>query len=98
MTFKEGERVLIPCDAQPGAFSTEYLVNITMDDGVLSGFVRKEFVFVEENAPSYVEGRVVKIEPTAVVVRLPGSFFTVAAGTAELTPEWAEANLAAATA
>jgi|SRR5207247_5151171 hypothetical protein len=90
--FKPGQRVNIPCDTQPGAFPDEFLVTIETDKGVVSGFVKNDHL-IKRNDRWYVQGEVVEASSDSVKVRIPGSFFTTAAGLTTASSGWATDNL-----
>jgi len=95
--FRIGQTVKVKCEIQPGAFSGERLVKIETGQGVITGFVKTHQITVESKSYGYVLGRIVDLKPRAVLVSLPGSFFTTAAGLASLAPDWAATNLRSAT-
>jgi hypothetical protein len=86
--FRRGQRVNIPCNVQKGAFPDEVLMTIETDKGIVSGFLESSFVF-ERAGRHYVQGVVVEASPEAVQVRVPGSFFTTAAGLTTVSSGWA---------
>ncbi|MFN8545538.1 MAG: hypothetical protein U0807_15210 [Candidatus Binatia bacterium] len=97
--FERGQRVLVPCDVQPGPFTSEKLVTIRSGTDVTSGFVRSEFVAWSgspEDSQAFLMGVVERATPDSVVVRVPGSFFTTASGMAALPKSWAEEHLSEA--
>ena len=94
--FKRGQAVDVPCEIQPGAFPDEYLVNISTDTGVFSGFVKTPYVVKTQGSSGYVRGTVIAVTPDAVQVRVPGSFFTTASGVTSVSSSWARTHLQAA--
>ena len=89
--FRRGQRVNIPCNVQKGAFPDEVLVTIETDKGTVSGFLKSSFV-VHQKGRNYVQGVVVEASADAVKVRIPGSFFTTAAGLTTVSSGWARNN------
>ena len=75
MTFKIGNFVDIKCEVQPGPFLGEHLVTIETINGTISGFVR-ESELKQEGHGWQVRGKVTRISPDAIEVRILGSFFT----------------------
>jgi hypothetical protein len=96
--FKRGQSVNVPCEIQPGAFPGERLVRIHTDRGEISGFVKAEYLTNPRGPSGYVQGTVVEVDRDAVKVRLPGSFFTSALGTASVSTNWASEHLTSAVA
>jgi hypothetical protein len=90
--FRRGQIVNIPCDVQKGAFPDEVLVTMHTDSGVISGFLKSSLV-VRRNGHDYVQGIVVEASADAVKVRVPGSFFTTAAGLTTVSSGWARDHL-----
>jgi hypothetical protein len=90
--FKRGQLVNIPCNVQQGAFPHEVLVTIHSDRGVVSGFVDSSSV-IRQKGRAYVQGVVIGASGESVQVRLPGSFFTTAAGLTTVSSGWARDNL-----
>lgn len=90
--FKPGQRVNIPCERQPGAFPGEFLVKIETDKGVVSGFVKENHLITHEGR-FYVLGEVVETSADSITVRVPGSFFTTAAGLTIASSGWATNNI-----
>jgi hypothetical protein len=86
--FRRGQRVNIPRKVQKGAFPDEFLVTIETDKGIVSGFLKNAFVS-EYHGRHYVQGVVVEAGPDQVQVRVPGSFFTTAAGLTTVSSGWA---------
>ena len=86
--FRRGQRVNIPCKVEKGAFPDEVLVNIETDRGMVSGFLKNSFV-LEHEGRHYVQGVVVDASVDSVQVRVPGSFFTTAAGLTTVSSGWA---------
>lgn len=90
--FKQGQRVLVRVDnLQPGPFD-ERLVVIKSEPANLSGFVDARFI-EKRNSHDFLPGRIVEVTPNTVSLRLPGSFFTSAAGMASVSRDWAELNV-----
>lgn len=87
-SFRRGQLVNIPCTVQQGAFPDEVLVTIESDKGVVSGFLKSSLV-LHHNGRDYVRGVVVGASPDSVKVRVPGSFFTTAAGLTTVSSGWA---------
>ena len=87
--FRRGQRVNIPCNVQNGAFPDEVLVTIKTDKGVVSGFLKSSFLVRHEGC-DYVPGVVIKAGADSVKVRVPGSFFTTAAGLTTVSSGWAQ--------
>ena len=86
--FRRGQIVNIPCNAQQGAFPDEVLVTIHTDTGVVCGFLKSSSI-VRGKERDYVQGVVVKASAESVQVRVPGSFFTTAAGLTTVSSVWA---------
>ena len=86
--FHRGQIVNIPCIIQQGAFRDEVLVTIESDKGVVSGFLKSSLV-VHRNGRNYVRGVVIEASADSVKVRVPGSFFTTAAGLTTVSSGWA---------
>ena len=86
--FRRGQIVNIPCTIQQGAFPDEVLVTIESDKGIVSGFLKSSLV-VQRNGHHYVQGVVVEASAESVQVRVPGSFFTTAAGLTTVSSGWA---------
>ena len=86
--FRRGQIVNIPCNVQKGAFPDEVLVTIHADTSVLSGFLKSSLV-VRDKWQDYVRGVVVEASAESVQVRVPGSFFTTAAGLTTVSSNWA---------
>ena len=89
--FRRGQIVNIPCNVQQGAFPHEVLVTIHTDRGVVSGFLNSSSV-IRQNGRDYVQGVVIEASAESVQVRVPGSFFTTAAGLTTVSSGWARAN------
>ena len=89
--FRRGQRVNIPCTVQKGAFPDEVLVTIETDKGSVSGFLKSSFV-AEHHGRHFVQGVVVEAGADSVQVRIPGSFFTTAAGLTTVSSGWARNN------
>lgn len=89
MQFSVGQAVMMPCeDVSPGAFSGESLVTIEFQGERISGFVRSQFVVGKT-----VRGTIINVTADNVTVKLPGSFFTRAAGRTTMPSDWASAHL-----
>lgn len=86
--FKPGQAVKIPCAVDPGAFPGERLVTVRSEGDTISGFVRQEFI-----QDGYVLGRVVAVETDRIVVKIPGSFMSLASGTTSVSATWASSHL-----
>jgi len=86
--FEPGQSVKIACSVEPGAFPGERLVMVESEGEKISGFVREEFV-----REGYVLGRIVSVEVNRIIVKIPGSFFTRAAGRISFSAGWAISNL-----
>lgn len=86
--FRRGQIVNIPCNVQQGAFPNEVLVTMNTDTAVVSGFLKSSSV-VRHNGQDYVQGVVIEANAEAVQVRVPGSFFTTAAGLTTVSSGWA---------
>lgn len=86
--FEVGQSVMIPCSVAPGAFDGEALVTVDLMGEKIEGFVKNEFL--RDNA---IQGTIVEIGQDSLTVRLPGSFFTKAAGRALVPTDWATKNL-----
>lgn len=86
--FQRGQIVNIPCTIQQGAFPDEVLVTIESDKGIVSGFLKSSLV-VHRNGHDYIRGVVVEASADSVNVRVPGSFFTTAAGLTTVSSGWA---------
>jgi hypothetical protein len=90
--FRRGQIVNIPCNVQQGAFPDEVLVTIYTDKGVLSGFLKSSSI-VSDKGQACVQGIVIKTSADSVKIRVPGSFFTTAAGLTTVSSGWARGNL-----
>ena len=90
--FRRGQIVNIPCNVQKGAFPDEVLVTIDTDAGVVSGFLRSSLI-VDHKGQHYVQGVVVEASEDSLQVRVPGSFFTTAAGLTTVSSVWARNHL-----
>jgi hypothetical protein len=90
--FRRGQVVNIPCTIQQGAFPDEVLVTIESDKGVVSGFLKSSLV-LRRNGRHYVQGVVTAAGAESVQVRIPGSFFTTAAGLTTVSSGWARNHL-----
>jgi hypothetical protein len=78
-----GERVLIsPTAVKDGAFPGEKLVTVNTSRGLISGFVKSDFI-VDREGKQYVLAEVRRVSPSELTVRLFGSFFTTT-GIAEI--------------
>jgi hypothetical protein len=86
--FRRGQIVNIPCDVQKGAFPDEVLVTMHTDKGVVSGFLKSSLI-VHHDRQDYVQGVVIEASADSVQVRVPGSFFTTAAGLTTVSSVWA---------
>lgn len=75
MTPKVGEIILVPVRAEKGPFSEECLISFDSIDGPISGFIRSDQV-EKKDGRSFIQARVLKVEPKAITVQLHGSFFT----------------------
>jgi|SRR3990172_3225367 len=89
--FRRGQRVNIPCNVQKGPFPDEVLVTFETDTGMVSGFLKSSSL-VHQNERDYLQGMVVKTSADSVQVRVPGSFFTTAAGLMTYSSGWARNN------
>ena len=89
--FRRGQKVNIPCNVQKGAFQDEFLVTFETDKGVVSGFLKSSFV-VQHEGRDYIQGVVIEASADSVKVRIPGSFFTTAAGLTTVSSGWARNN------
>ena len=69
------------------------MVTIDLDGEKIAGFVREEFV--QRGA---VRGTVIDIGKDWITVKLPGSFFTRAAGRTRVPADWASEHLQPASA
>lgn len=87
--FQVGQYVNVPCEIQPEAFPPECLVTVKTEDGILSGFVRTEYLPKTEGTTGMMRAKIVKIDEGAITVRMPGSFFTTAAGMTSVSKKWA---------
>src|SRR5215475_14245121 len=90
--FRRGQKVNIPCKVQKGAFPDEVLVTIETDKGIVSGFLKSALI-LEHKGQQYVQGVVVEASSDSVQVRVPGSFFTTAAGLTTVSSGWARNHL-----
>ena len=89
MEFAVGQAVMIPCEEiSPGAFAGETLVTIEFQGERINGFVKSEFV-----VGNAVRGTIIALTADVVTVKLPGSFFTRAAGRTTIPSNWASAHL-----
>ena len=91
MAFKKNDIIRVPCEAQPGPFD-DAAVTIKTANGLVSGFVKKDFV-EERDGKTFIPAKVVKLENDLVEIQLPGSFFTSARGFATLQRAWADSNV-----
>ena len=86
--FRRRQIVNIPCDVQKGAFPDEVLVTMHTDNGIISGFLKSSLI-IHHNGQDYVQGVVIEASADSVQVRVPGSFFTTAAGLTTVSSGWA---------
>lgn len=86
--FTPGQAVKIPCLVAPGAFPGERLVTVESEGEKISGFVSEEFI-----QDGYVNGTIISVEAARIMVKIPGSFFTLAAGITSVSATWASSNL-----
>ncbi|HVA82002.1 MAG TPA: hypothetical protein VNF29_13825 [Candidatus Binataceae bacterium] len=92
-SFKAGQVVRIPCSVQRGPFPGEFLIEVKTDAGVLSGFVRSNFLVENSGSTAFILGKIQSVGPKLVQVTIPGSFFTTASGLASVSSAWAQSNL-----
>jgi hypothetical protein len=62
-------------------------VTIETDTGVVSGFLKSSLV-VRHEGRNFIPGVVIDASPDSVQVRVPGSFFTTAAGLTTVSSGW----------
>lgn len=74
--YRAGQIVDVPCDVQEGAFPNERLVTIDTVEGVMSGFIRSEYVRGKPGSRGSIRGKVARVSGNIVEVELLGSFFT----------------------
>ena len=67
-----GSRILIPCEAKPGPFSSEMRVSVTAGGLDWFGFVKRDALVQRGNA-WFVYGTVVGTKAGNTLVRIPGS-------------------------
>ncbi|HUZ32007.1 MAG TPA: hypothetical protein VMV19_07875 [Xanthobacteraceae bacterium] len=70
-----GEKILVPTEAQSGAFPGERLVTISTETGPISGFAKADFV-IHQGEGTYLIAEVKRVFGNVVTVKLYGSFFT----------------------
>lgn len=92
MTYMIGQVLRIPCEVSNGPFAGECMISIETGLGSHSGFVRSDSVEVGHDGKGWVTGRIVQVDSDRVVVRFDGSFFTTAAGVAQISQQWATAH------
>lgn len=71
-----GEKILIPTESKSGAFPGERLVTVETEGGLVSGFVKKDFVIDRGGDGTFLVAEVKKVSADSVTVKLYGSFFT----------------------
>ena len=91
--LRPGQIVRIECTVKPGPIPGEYMVSVQMDQEIISGFVKSEYVNVDPK-PSII-AKILAVSASEVKVNLPGSFFNTA-GLASVSPDWANAHMAVA--
>ncbi len=92
MDYFVGQFLKIPCEVSKGPFAGEFLISIDTGLGAHSGFVRRESVDVLGEGRGLVTGEIVEVQDDTVVVRFNGSFFTTAAGVAQLSQTWVSSH------
>jgi hypothetical protein len=70
-----GDEILVPTEAQSGAFPGEKLVTVSTETGPISGFAKADFVIRQDDG-TYLLAEVKRVLGDVVTVRLYGSFFT----------------------
>jgi hypothetical protein len=70
-----GETILVPTEAQSGAFPGERLVTVTTETGPISGFAKSDFV-IHQGDGTYLMAEVKRVLADVITVKLYGSFFT----------------------
>jgi hypothetical protein len=94
VNFRPGQIVRVPCEIQQGAFAGEYLVTIHPEEGILTGFADASAVRLDDKSKEKgsIRATLVELSPVGskVKVRIDGSFFTIAAGTAFFSADWAK--------
>lgn len=70
-----GEKILVPTEAQSGAFPGEKLVTVSTEAGPVSGFAKTDFV-IHQGDGTYLLAEVKRVLNDVVTVKLYGSFFT----------------------
>jgi hypothetical protein len=95
--FAAGQPILIPCDVEPGAFASEFLVTFETLEGPVSGFVREDNLqrIGAEGGGAYVFATVKDVSEDTLTVVVRGSFFTTT-GLAHLKTDWANSHVRAA--
>ncbi|MFQ5430893.1 MAG: hypothetical protein ACE5EN_00135 [Nitrospinota bacterium] len=93
--YTVGDKVRIPCSIQPGAFSSERLIEIETDETIFSGFINIENLQEETESKGYVVGKIISVEPEHITIQIPASLFTSAAGRTSINSSWATSNLQA---
>lgn len=88
--LRPGQTVRIQCTVKPGPIPGEFMVSIQMDQELISGFVKSQYLRTEPS-PSIV-ARILEVSASEVKVNLPGSFFNTA-GLASVSPGWATTHL-----
>jgi len=91
-----GKKVKIPCNIQPGAFSSERLITIETDETIFSGFINIEHLEEETESRGYVVGTIMSVDPEYYTIKTPASLFTSAAGRTSINSAWATEHLQAA--
>src|ERR1700730_1087420 len=76
--FIPGQPILIPCDVEPGAFASEFLVTFETVEGPVSGFVREDNLQRSgvEGGATYIFATVKAVSEDTLTVVVRGSFFT----------------------
>lgn len=97
-----GSKVKIPCNIQPGAFSSERLITIETDETIFSGFINIEYLedeYLEEENESrgYVVGTIISEGHEHFTIKIPASLFTSAEGQTSINLAWATEHLQVAT-
>jgi hypothetical protein len=70
-----GEKILVPTEAESGAFPGEKLVTVSTEGGPVSGFAKADFV-IHQGDGTYLVAEVKSVSADSVTVKLYGSFFT----------------------
>lgn len=92
MQLEVGSAVGIPCEVQPGPFEDEMLVSIDHENGMISGFVKRENVRELKPGKRFVKAYIKDIEQNTIWLEIEGSFFTTN-GLTSVSEKWASDKL-----